>query len=105
MIRDKFPKEYSQRANAAAKQGLAAAKTEPKIHQLDPTAITHFGLGCDGCGIWPIQGDAWEDANCPENVGFHLCDACYQLGFHRRVITGRFNQTHMPKHIMVKVTP
>jgi len=103
MIRDKFPKEYSQRANELAKQGIMAKKIESTPYTPDPTEYVHLGIGCDGCGIWPVRGTAWEDANCPESIGFHLCNPCYQLGYHRRVITGRFNQTHMPKHKMVEM--
>merc|ERR1719162_1999219 len=99
MIRDLFPKEYSQRAKDAPSAKKIAA---PEI-KFDADAYVNFGLGCDGCGLLPIRGRAWYDADCPEKAGFHLCDACYKLGFHRRVLTGRFNQTHMPTNTMKEV--
>merc|ERR1712232_1466933 len=103
MIRDKFPQEYSQRANDLAEEGIQPKNVEQTELFTDPEEYVHIGLGCDGCGMFPIRGTAWEDKNCPEVVGFHLCDKCYKLGYHRRVITGKFNQTHMPKNRMVEV--
>jgi len=103
MIRDKFPKEYSQRASELAKAGIMTKKRESKPLDFDPQSYIHMGLGCDGCGIWPIRGRAWTSTQCPESVGFHLCEDCYTYGYNKRVITGRFNQSHMPNHKMVPV--
>mmetsp|Transcript_54401 Transcript_54401/g.122360 ORF Transcript_54401/g.122360 Transcript_54401/m.122360 type:complete len:288 (-) Transcript_54401:133-996(-) len=102
MIKAKFPREYSQRANDLAKQGIQATgkNATGTYNQFDPDSHVFWGCGCDGCGMWPIVGSAWEDADCPDRTGFHLCDGCYKFGYHRRVITGKFNQNHMPKHVM-----
>uniref|UniRef100_A0A7S2HHZ9 ZZ-type domain-containing protein n=1 Tax=Alexandrium andersonii TaxID=327968 RepID=A0A7S2HHZ9_9DINO len=105
MVKTKFPKEYGQRANDLAKQGIQATGEHAtgSYAQFPQDEYIHWGLGCEGCGIWPIVGKAWYDADCPDKVGFHLCDQCYTFGYHRRVITGRFNQNHMPKNTMKEV--
>mmetsp|Transcript_90649 Transcript_90649/g.210852 ORF Transcript_90649/g.210852 Transcript_90649/m.210852 type:complete len:287 (-) Transcript_90649:170-1030(-) len=105
MIKAKFPKEYGQRANDLAKQGIqATGKHATGTHiEFPQDAYIFWGLGCDGCGLWPIVGAAWYDADCKDKTGFHLCDPCYKYGYHRRVITGKFNQNHMPKHTMKEV--
>mmetsp|Transcript_136696 Transcript_136696/g.424665 ORF Transcript_136696/g.424665 Transcript_136696/m.424665 type:complete len:287 (+) Transcript_136696:57-917(+) len=105
MIKAKFPKEYGQRANDLAKQGIQATGkwADGTCKAFDQDEYIHWGLGCDGCGMWPITGKAWQDADCPDKAGFHLCDACYKFGYHRRVITGKFNQNHMPKNTMKEV--
>lgn len=105
MIKTKFPKEYGQRANDLAKQGIQATAKHAtgSYNQFAQDEYIYWGLGCDGCGLWPIVGKAWTDADCPDKAGFHLCDSCYKFGYHRRVITGKFNQNHMPKNQMVLV--
>jgi len=102
MIKSKFPKEYSQRASELARQAVRATTEHARGTWAEPDAGMHafWGLGCDGCGLWPIRGPAWEDSQCRDRAGFHLCDQCYQYGYHRRVVTGKFNQHHMPKHRM-----
>jgi len=107
MIKDKFPQEYSQRANDLAKEGIqkTLATATGSCKEWDQEEYIFWGLGCDGCGIWPIRGKAWEDTQCPDRAGFHLCDPCYNFGLHRRVLTGKFNQYHMPKHQMTEISP
>jgi len=102
MIKAKFPKEYGQRANDLAKQGIQATGkyATGSFKEFVQDEYVFWGLGCDGCGLWPISGKAWYDADCPDKAGFHLCDGCYKFGYHRRVITGKFNQNHMPKNTM-----
>ena len=39
-------------------------------------AYVHFGVGCDGCGEYPISGRAYRCTECPEEIGFDLCEAC-----------------------------
>lgn len=70
---------------------------------VSPCAHVFWGYGCDGCGIWPIRDEAWEDAQCGGKPGFHVCGRCYKLGFHRRVVTGKFNQDRLPRNQMVKM--
>jgi hypothetical protein len=33
-------------------------------------------------------------------VGFDLCSQCYGNQVHRLVSTGRFNQSHLPGHVL-----
>lgn len=105
MIKARFPQHYTERALELAKEGIQSAGQHANgtWNELSPALHIFWGLGCDGCGLWPIRGSAWEDAECQDRVGFHLCDQCYQLGFHRRVVTGKFNQTRMPKCRMVQM--
>ena len=60
----------------------------------------HFGIGCDGCGLFPIHGRAYRCLDCPEDIGFDVCGECMRRDLPRRVTTGRFNQTHEPHHRM-----
>lgn len=101
MIKDMFPVKYAELARE-----VPPAKAVVRVdRELSSDQHLHIGMGCDGCGMWPIIGRAWIDPACPEPVGYHLCDGCYNNGVHKRVITGRFNQTHMPKNQMVEVFP
>jgi hypothetical protein len=35
----------------------------------EPTkSFVHFGVGCDGCGAYPISGRAYRCRDCPEQV-------------------------------------
>lgn len=88
---------------------LIAVETKEKAEyacggwNVDTTSSEHifWGHGCDGCGMWPIRGDAWEDAECKDRAGFNLCDACHKVGFHKRVVTGKFGQDRLPSNKMV----
>ena len=63
----------------------------------------HYGVGCDGCGVFPIIGQRWKCRDCSEEIGFDLCGDCYDAGVHKREgnQVGRFNQQHLPDHNMV----
>eukprot|EP00993_Chasmostoma_nieuportense_P002884 NODE_3643_length_927_cov_5.140000_g3491_i0.p1 GENE.NODE_3643_length_927_cov_5.140000_g3491_i0~~NODE_3643_length_927_cov_5.140000_g3491_i0.p1 ORF type:complete len:305 (-),score=65.30 NODE_3643_length_927_cov_5.140000_g3491_i0:13-888(-) len=64
---------------------------------------THFGVGCDGCGQYPIVGKRFQCQDCPEEIGFDLCEDCHATP--SATMTGRFNQTHHPHHHMTEVPP
>ncbi len=68
---------------------------------------THFGRGCDGCGVFPIVGRCYRCQDCSEAIGYDLCGRCFDIGFHRRPAAveggGRFNQAHLPEHRMTEV--
>lgn len=105
MIRERFPQEYDERGtqlfDAGFKlQGKFATGTSAEFN---PDDALFLGVGCDGCGLWPIRGEAWYDTECPENTGFHLCGGCYRFGYHKRATTGKFGQTHMPKNTMAQM--
>jgi len=40
---------------------------------------THYGIKCDGCGMFPIQGPRYKCAICPD---YDLCSACELKGIH-----------------------
>jgi len=65
---------------------------------------THYGIGCDCCGQFPITGRRYRCTDCPETVGFDLCGECYDRGVssdpNSRAVLGRFNQRHTPEHNM-----
>lgn len=52
----------------------------------------HFGVGCDCCGAYPIRGKRYKCLDCPEEIGFDLCESCHRRG---RATFGRFNQKHV----------
>merc|ERR1712039_654298 len=101
-MKAKFPREYGQRANELAKQGIQASGKHATgtYNQIDPDSYIFWGLGCDGCGIWPIRETAWYDTEVKDKAGFHLCDPCYKFGYSKRTISGKFNQQRMPKNKM-----
>ena len=65
------------------------------------TAYVHFGVSCDGCGVFPIVGRAYRCRDCPEQVGYDLCQYCYSDTLHgSHAHTGRFGQSHRADHSM-----
>lgn len=105
MIKAKFPKEYKAREVDLAKQGIQATgkNATGACNEFNTNDYIYWGIGCDGCGLWPIRGTAWRDADLDDKTGFHLCDSCYKFGYHKRTIIGRFNQQRMPKNRMEEV--
>jgi len=99
LMRERFPQEYLDRGEELDEQGvdLEGQFATGTWTEFATDQDVFFGLGCDGCGQWPIRGEAWEDVECREDkTGFHLCGPCYHLGYHKRVTTGKFNQTRLP---------
>lgn len=91
----------------------AEDEAPPPPPSSDDTYV-HFGVGCDGCGIYPIVGRRYKCLDCSEEVGFDLCGDCHDDGVHKRDVassdnnnaaagTGRFNQRHLPGHRMEEV--
>ncbi|XP_077228712.1 E3 ubiquitin-protein ligase PRT1-like isoform X2 [Tasmannia lanceolata] len=58
------------------------------------------GVGCDGCGMYPIIGKWYRCKDCVEAIGFDLCERCYNT---RSKLPGRFNQKHRPDHNFILV--
>ena len=87
----------------------SASAGRPRAHALRVRNVrrlpyVHFGRGCDGCGMYPIEGTCMKCLDCSESIGFDLCGACYQKGVHaRESAAGRFNQAHRPEHRMEEV--
>jgi len=69
---------------------------------LDPDNYIHIGVGCDGCGLFPIKGRRYNCENCPEGIGFDLCIKCYNSGVST---SGAFHQKHKPNHTMKEQLP
>lgn len=104
MIKMRFSVEYAERGMTLASEGLVGDDhADGSCKDFSSDDNIHWGLGCDGCGLWPIRGEAWFDVDCRDKAGFHLCAACYGFGFHKRVLTGKLMQGHLPKHRMLPV--
>jgi len=105
VLQARFSQEYNERGMELARKGIEASGKYASGGCVRFPAEWHsfWGLGCDGCGVWPIRGSAWQDAECKDAAGFHLCGPCYDLGFHKRVLSGRFNQSRLPKNRMERV--
>ncbi|CAE7764618.1 unnamed protein product [Symbiodinium sp. CCMP2456] len=74
MIRTKFPSEYKAAETKANKSGVEMIQ-QPVFREFAVDAQVHFGLG----------------------------EPCYQLGYQKRCLGGRFNQGHMPMNAMALV--
>ena len=98
----------SSRANAAPASPASAPAAAAGVGALptlstvatppQPPAYVHFGIGCDGCGCYPITGRAYRCMDCPEAIGFDLCEHCHGSSLSH----GRFGQSHTPSHQMVE---
>ena len=85
-----------------AAEGEAGAAGAGRPSLLDPDHYTHLGVGCDGCGVYPIVGRRFKCLQCPETIGYDLCRACMDRD---RGAQGRFNQNHTKDHEMEEVLP
>lgn len=75
----------------------------------DHETFTHYGVGCDFCGVYPIVGPRYQCKECKdlEFMGFDLCSKCMQSVFEHpdRKRDYRFAQNHTDEHVMVLVRP
>lgn len=98
-----FPVEYSRR-----KLQQPAETTQPlpsengHVGDCKTGRVPHVGVGCDGCGMYPIEGVRYRCVQCTEKIGFDLCGSCYESGGN---VMGRFNQEHQPNHHMEQIQP
>ena len=89
---------HKARAPAGApRQCLEAPAPERALS--DESPYVHFGVGCDGCGAFPIRGAAFRCLDCPDAVGFALCAECRGSSL---VVSGRFDQGHTLNHRVVE---
>ncbi|KAL3148974.1 hypothetical protein ABBQ32_001830 [Trebouxia sp. C0010 RCD-2024] len=104
------PEVAQRQPQAAPPAGGTSGQTGPTatatlrqrlLHNIRQDFI-HHGVGCDACGLYPIRGHRYKCQDCPDKVGFDLCNKCHGRGLH---ITGRFNQQHTPEHKMGLVRP
>ncbi|XP_048138306.1 E3 ubiquitin-protein ligase PRT1-like [Rhodamnia argentea] len=113
-LEQQFPEEYALRRLSARPRPSVSRNDSPKCRnsggdkeqnnssRSTDTAMTHRGVGCDYCGMYPIIGDRYRCQDCVEKIGFDLCGDCYNS---RCKLPGRFNQQHRPEHKFKLVKP
>ncbi|MCO5550281.1 hypothetical protein L7F22_003763 [Adiantum nelumboides] len=82
-----FSSLYSQRSlHTTTTPTLPEDKDEREANDLDDETIEeddgflHVGVGCDGCGMFPIiTRNRYHCVECEEQVGYDLCQSCYNL--------------------------
>jgi hypothetical protein len=89
----------SHKTRAPAGAPLLDEAPAPERALSDESPYVHFGVGCDGCGAFPIRGAAFRCLDCPDAVGFDLCAECRSSSL---VVTGRFDQGHTSNHRVVE---
>ncbi|XP_039160686.1 E3 ubiquitin-protein ligase PRT1-like [Eucalyptus grandis] len=106
-LEQQFPEEYalgrltarprlaiSENGSQKSRNSRADNELRNSSRSID-TLMTHLGVGCDYCGMYPIIGDRYQCQDCVEKIGFDLCGDCYNS---RCKLPGRFNQQHRPEH-------
>ena len=89
----------SHKTRAPAGAPLLDEAPAPERALSDESPYVHFGVGCDGCGAFPIRGAAFRCLDCPDAVGFDLCAECRGSSL---VVSGRFDQGHTSNHRVVE---
>ncbi|MCO5609279.1 hypothetical protein L7F22_063505 [Adiantum nelumboides] len=83
-----FSSLYSQRSlhTTTCTPTVPEEKKEREPNDLDDDTIeeddgfVHVGVGCDGCGMFPIiTRNRYHCVECEEQVGYDLCQNCYDL--------------------------
>ncbi|KAI4341605.1 hypothetical protein MLD38_026307 [Melastoma candidum] len=113
-LEEEFSDEYALRKPAARSKNISPKDQSPQTGNddadkdkrkpsvwIDPLK-THYGVGCDYCGMCPIVGDRYKCQDCEEEIGFDLCGECYNS---RCKLPGRFNQQHKPEHKFEFIRP
>uniref|UniRef100_J3NEY0 ZZ-type domain-containing protein n=1 Tax=Oryza brachyantha TaxID=4533 RepID=J3NEY0_ORYBR len=95
-LKHHFCEEYSSRQQRVSYSGTSEKKTGPSKVQSSSLKHTHVGVGCDDCGVFPIQGRRYSCTECVA-PGFDLCGECFQKG---TSTVGRFDQNHTAEHTM-----
>lgn len=101
-----FPSQYQQRKEEISSYYTNIAFQVTKLPCNDSCLEeeqhydqVHEGVGCDGCGMFPIVGKRYRCKDCPEKVGYDLCGECKGSV----CVDGRFNQQHGAHHEMEEV--
>ncbi|XP_020248543.1 E3 ubiquitin-protein ligase PRT1-like isoform X3 [Asparagus officinalis] len=113
-LEEQFPTKYAVRKEKAQLKRVEwrlressssslqeGKKAEPHDLKDDPLFLeedlrnVHIGVGCDTCGMYPITGKRYRCKDCKEEIGFDLCETCYNSS---SKLPGRFNQRHTPDH-------
>ncbi|KAA8548427.1 hypothetical protein F0562_000111 [Nyssa sinensis] len=122
-LEEQFSEEYIARKEAVLKQAdsqygsSSKCSTQAQQHAAKSSSIptdvysswlsgqgpnVHIGVGCDYCGMCPIVGERYKCKDCVEQIGFDLCEGCYNSS---SKLPGRFNQQHTPEHEFEIVQP
>ncbi|KAF3792197.1 E3 ubiquitin-protein ligase [Nymphaea thermarum] len=117
-LQEEFPEAYVQRRAAVGQiacthegssictgtsQTKKVVKVVPRHAEMhERYQDVHFGVGCDTCGAFPIIGKRYRCTGCTEEIGFDMCDLCYNS---KSKLPGRFNQQHKPEHSFKLVRP
>ena len=100
---DVHEEEIREIEEARAPISAAGSSADPAVGSKSATGSSaapaeipyvFFGIGCDGCGEYPILGSAFRCCDCPEAIGYDLCGACHGAP----LTSGRFGQAHRPEH-------
>ncbi|GJS83674.1 E3 ubiquitin protein ligase PRT1-like protein isoform X1 [Tanacetum coccineum] len=91
----KIREQGTSSAGSTKVQQGGQCSSVPMIDYLCPDVKAHFGVGCDCCGIYPLIGKRYKCKDCLEQIGFDLCEDCYNSSSN---LPGRFNQQHKPDH-------
>ncbi|CAA7398918.1 unnamed protein product [Spirodela intermedia] len=108
-LENQFPDEYaSRRAFLQARLPSSASQAEQPVGpskqedsqpaSTEQVLMLHYNVGCDSCGMYPILGKRYKCTDCQDEIGFDLCEACYEA---RSNFPSRFNQRHTPGHAFV----
>ncbi|RID53248.1 hypothetical protein BRARA_G00658 [Brassica rapa] len=113
-LEENFPEEYISRRSGIQKtlahdskgnfqkyykEGTSSSDENNNNNSLprwaNPACNVHIGVGCDSCGVYPIEGERYRCIDCKEKMGYDLCKDCYETP---SKVPGRFNQQHTPDH-------
>eukprot|EP00250_Pteridium_aquilinum_P021828 c25238_g1_i2 orf=500-1621(-) len=93
-----FPTEYSKKQ--LLQQQAENSQSLDYVGDYEAEGYFHEGVGCDGCGMFPIMGNRYKCKECTEMnrmIGFDLCGSCYASS---GSLMGRFSQEHRANHHM-----
>ncbi|KAL3680176.1 hypothetical protein R1sor_023132 [Riccia sorocarpa] len=103
-----FPSEYARRQREMAERNNKSCvpkkseqlSNKPGDEEKSSFRIVHLGVGCDGCGMFPMIGRGFHCMGCERVPGYDLCLSCYES---QTTPAGRFNQKHTREHRMVEI--
>ncbi|KAL2612901.1 hypothetical protein R1flu_024593 [Riccia fluitans] len=103
-LNDTFTSEYARRQREMAEREINSSgpkkNVQPSSVEKFTSRIVYTGVGCDGCGIYPMIGRRFRCRDCGKWPGYDLCFSCYES---QTTLVGRFNQKHTREHRMEEV--
>ncbi|XP_020574132.1 E3 ubiquitin-protein ligase PRT1 [Phalaenopsis equestris] len=102
-LEEHFPNEYATKKERLKQLekvklpggGPSSSVSRTDVHGWLDVSKANVGVGCDSCGMYPITGKRYKCKDCKEEIGFDLCESCYNTN---SKLAGRFNQQHKPDH-------